>query len=238
MNSRFLGLLLFFLSFNTLLSQENDVIHQDLLWGRYNLKFQVSEKWTPYFDVEERVYLSSLRQHHLLPSLGINYKLNENLSFTTALLYFELTLPQDANANTIERSRELWPLLAVNFKHDVSSKFTFLSRLKSEIRFKQRASNAYTFRNIRLRMRLGLIYKITSKLKAIVKEEILINLRSDEIRTVFDQNRFSAGINYKIDDRFAIEAGYLNWFQQRPNTRNFVNRNIAYFTVLHNLKLF
>jgi len=238
MNSRFLGLLLFFLSFNTLLSQENDVIHQDLLWGRYNLKFQVSEKWTPYFDVEERVYLSSLRQHHLLPSLGINYKLNENFSFTAAILYFELTLPQDANANTIERSRELWPLLAVNFKHDVSSKFTFLSRLKSEIRFKQRASNAYTFRNIRLRMRLGLIYKITSKLKAIVKEEILINLRSDEIRTVFDQNRFSAGINYKIDDRFAIEAGYLNWFQQRPNTENFVNRNIAYFTVLHNLKLF
>ena len=87
-------------------------------------------------------------------------------------------------------------------------------------------------------MRLGLIYKITSRLKAIVKEEILINLRSDEIRTVFDQNRFSAGINYKIDDRFAVEAGYLNWFQQRPNTQNFVNRNIAYFTVLHNLKLF
>ena len=182
--------------------------------------------------------MSSLRQHHLLPSIGINYQLNENFSFTAAILYFELTLPQDADANSIERSREIWPLLAINYKHHISSKFTFLSRLKSESRFKQRASNSYTFRNIRLRMRLGLTYKITSRLKTIVKEEILINLRSDEIRTVFDQNRFSAGINYKIDDRFAVEAGYLNWFQQRPNTQNFVNRNIAYFTVLHNLKLY
>ena len=106
MNIRFFSLLLFLLSFHTLLSQENDVTHQDLLWGRYNLKFQVSEKWTPYFDVEERVYMSSLRQHHLLPSLGINYQLNENFSFTAAILYFELTLPQDADANSIERSRE------------------------------------------------------------------------------------------------------------------------------------
>lgn len=237
MNMLILGFLFFFLSFNTLMSQENDVTHQDLLWGRYNLKFQVSEKWTPYFDIEERVYSSSLRQHHLLPSLGINYKLNENFSFTAAILYFELTLPQDPNANSIERSRELWPLLAINFKHDVSQKFSFLSRLKSESRYKQRADNAYTFRNIRLRMRLGLVYKITPKLKTIVKQEVLINIRNEEIRNVFDQNRFSAGINYKIDDRFAVEAGYLNWFQQRPNTRSFVNRNIVYLTVLHNVKL-
>lgn len=231
------GLLcLLFLSIFQLSAQENDVETQNLLWTRYNLKFQVNEKWSTYFDVEERVYMFPFRQHHFLPSIGVNYKLNENFSFTAALLYFELTLPQDPSANFSYTSRELWPLVAINYKHKIDSKFTFLSRIKSEIRYKQRESNAFTFRSVRLRMRLGLTYNITPKFKAKVLEEILINFRNDEITTVFDQNRLSAGFSYKINDQFQFEAGYMNWFQQSSNTNNFFNRHIAYFTLLHQLK--
>lgn len=233
------GLLcLLFLSISQLTAQENDVETQNLLWTRYNLKFKINEKWTPYFDVEERVYIFPLRQHHFLPSLGVDYKLNDNISFTAAILYFELTLPQDPSADFSFTSRELWPLAAINFKHNLDSGFTFYGRIKSEIRYKQRESNAFTFRNVRLRMRMGFTYNITPKLKAKVLEEILINFRNDEITTVFDQNRLSAGLNYKINDSFQFEAGYMNWFQQRFNTNNFYNRHIAYFSLLHNLKFY
>ena len=233
------GLLcLLFLATHLLSAQENDVETQDLLWTRYNLKFKINEKWTPYFDVEERVYMFPFRQHHFLPSLGVNYKLSDNLSFTAAVLYFELTLPQDPRADFSFTSRELWPLAAINFKHKIDSKFTVLSRLKSEIRYKQRESDAFTFRNVRLRMRLGLTYNLTPKLKVKVLEEVLINFRNEEITTVFDQNRLSAGFSYKINDQFQFEAGYMNWFQQRSNTNNFYNRNIVYFSLLHNLKFY
>jgi hypothetical protein len=233
------GLLcLFFYSIYLLSAQENDVETQDLFWTRYKLKFKINEKWTPYFDVEERFYMFPFRQHHFLPSLGVNYKLSDNLSFTAAVLYFELTLPQDPSADFSFTSRELWPLAAINFKHKIDSKFTVLSRLKSEIRYKQRESDAFTFRNVRLRMRLGLTYNLTPKLKAKVLEEVLINFRNEEITTVFDQNRLSAGFNYKINDQFQFEAGYMNWFQQRSNTNNFYNRNIVYFSLLHNLKFY
>lgn len=233
------GLFCLFIVFTLNLSaQSNDVENQNLLWTRYNLKFKISEKWTPYFDVEERVYMFPFRQHHLLPSIGVNYKLNENFSFTAALLYFELTLPQDPSADFSYTGRELWPLVAINYKHQIDSKFTFLSRLKSEIRYKQRESNAFTYRSIRLRMRLGLTYNLTPKLKAKILEEILINFRNDEITTVFDQNRLSAGLSYKISDKFQFETGYMNWFQQSSNTNSFYNRNIVYFTLLHKFKLY
>lgn len=233
------GLLcLLFLYFPRLTAQENDVVTQNLLWTRYNLKLQINEKWSTYFDVEERVYMFPFRQHHFLPSIGVNYKLNKNFSFTAALLYFELTLPQDQSADFSFTSRELWPLAAINYKHNIDSKFTFYGRIKSEIRYKQRESNAFTFRNVRLRMRMGLSYNITPRLKAKVLEEILINFRNNEITTVFDQNRLSGGLSYKIDDRFQFEAGYMNWFQQSSDKNSFFNRHIAYFTLLHNLKLY
>lgn len=233
------GALMMLIIFSYQLSaQNNDVDTQNLLWTRYWLKFQVSEKWTSYFDVEERVYMPTFRQHHFLPTLGVNYKLNENFSLTAAILYFELTIPQDPDADFKEVIRELWPQVAINYKHNVNDNLTFLSRIKTERRYRQRESNSYTFRNFRLRMRMGINYKINSNIKAVLVEEILINMRSDEIRTPFDQNRLSAGFSFKISQKFHFDLGYMYWIQQKPNSNNYVNRNIAYFALKHNLKFY
>ncbi len=52
------GTLLMLILFSYQLSaQNNDVETQNLLWIRYWLKFQVSEKQTPYFVVEGREYM-------------------------------------------------------------------------------------------------------------------------------------------------------------------------------------
>ncbi|QTY27162.1 DUF2490 domain-containing protein [Flavobacterium sp. CS20] len=235
-----IGVCLFFVLFSFKLSaQQKNVETQNLLWTRYLLNFHVSEKWTPFFDVEERMYMFPFRQHHFLPSIGANYKLSDNVSFTVAMMYFELTLPQNPNADFTESQQELRPQVAVNYRHKLDSKFSFLSRLKLEWRYKKPPDDSsYNFTNYRLRMRLGLAYNINEKFTANLLEEIHINIGDKIVRNVFDQNRLSAGLNYKINDKFQIETGYMNWFQQKSTGDDFYSRNIVYFTLRHNLKFY
>jgi len=231
-------LLLVLLSLN-LSAQDKNVETQNLLWTRYLLKFELSEKWTPFFDVEERMYMFPFRQHQFLPSIGANYKLDHSFSLTAAMMYFELTLPQDPNADFTEIQQELRPQIALNFKHEINSKWTYLARFKAEWRYiKGPDMNSFFFRNYRFRMRMGLKYKINESFSANVLEEIHFNVGKNIVRNVFDQNRLSAGINYKINDMFQVETGYLYWFQQRATGDDFFSRNIVYFTLKHNLKFY
>lgn len=220
-------------------AQEKNVESQNLLWTRYLLKFQVNEKWVPFFDIEERMYMFPFRQHHLLPSVGANYKLDDNFSLTAAMMYFELTLPQNPYADFTEIQAELRPQIAVNFKHSINSKWIFLSRFKTEWRYIKRPDkNSFRFRNYRFRMRMGLKYKINENFTANLLEEILFNVGENIVRNIFDQNRLSAGLNYKINNKFQLETGYLYWFQQQASGSDFFSRNIVYFTLKHNLKFY
>lgn len=232
------GILLFILFFSLKTSaQEKNVETQNLLWTRYLLKFDVNEKWTPFFDIEERMYMFPFRQHHLLPSIGANYKLDKNFSLTATMMYFELTLPQDPNAEFKELFQELRPQVAINFKHPINEKWLFLSRFKMEWRYiKTPDQSNYAFRNYRFRFRMGLKFKFNEKWNANLLEEIHFNAGKNIVRNVFDQNRLSSGLNYKINSNFSLETGYMFWFQQSSNGDDFFSRNIAYFTLRHNLK--
>ena len=220
-------------------AQQKNVETQNLLWTRYLLKFKVSEKWTPFFDVEERMYMFPFRQHHFLPSVGANYKLDQNFSLTASMMYFELTLPQDPNADFKEIFRELRPQASINFSYDINERWSFLSRFKVEWRYIKRPFQSdYVFRNYRFRMRMGLNYQISRKWNVKFLEEVLFNAGSNIVRNVFDQNRLSAGINYNINANLSLETGYLYWFQQQFTGDDFFSRNIVYFTLKQNLKFY
>ena len=234
------GLLcLLFVYIPQLTAQEKNVETQNVLWTRYLLKFQVSEKWTLFFDVEERMYMFPFRQHQLLPSIGANYRLDNNFSLTAAMMYFELTLPQNPTADFTEIQQELRPQIALNYKHSLNEKLSFLSRFKAEWRYKKPPSAQYfTFRNYRLRMRLGLKYTINSTWALNLSEEIHFNVGKKIVRNVFDQNRLTFGVSYKINDKFSLDTGYLYWFQQSSSGDDFFSRNIVYFTLKHSLKFY
>lgn len=234
------GILLILILFSSNLNaQEKNIETQNILWTRYLLKFQTTEKWTFTFDVEERMYMFPFRQHQFLPSLGANYKLDDSFSISASMMYFELTLPQDPSADFSEIQNELRPQIALNFNHSINSKWTFVGRFKTEWRYIKRPDlDSYFFRNYRFRMRMGLKYKINNNFTANILEEIHINAGKNIIRNVFDQNRLSTGISYKINDKFQLETGYLYWFQQRATGDDFFSRNIVYFTLKHNLKLY
>ncbi|MGB2087379.1 MAG: DUF2490 domain-containing protein [Psychroflexus salarius] len=237
---RSLFVFIFIVACNSADAQTKSVEHQDLLWTRYLVNFELDKNWTPFFDIEERMYMFPFRQHQFLPSFGVNYQLNNDFSLTAALLYFEMLTPQDPKATTKAIQREWRPQLALNYKHQISSTpFTFLSRFKSEWRFKKRSTeNDYRYRLLRLRMRMGLSYQINAKYTATVLEEILINVGDQVAYNVYDQNRLSAEIAYKISPKFKFITGYMYWFQQRASGIDFFSRDIIYFTLKHNLKLY
>ncbi|NBC57704.1 MAG: DUF2490 domain-containing protein [Bacteroidetes bacterium] len=232
-------LFVFLFSSLTTSAQQKNVETQNLLWTRYLLNFKVSEKWTPFFDIEERMYMFPFRQHHLLPSIGANYKLDKHFSLRASMMYFELTLPQDPKANFKEIQKELRPQASINFNYGINERWSFLSRFKIEWRYiKTPDQSEYAFRNYRFRMRMGLKFKINERWSAKVLEEIHFNVGKNIVRNVFDQNRLSAGLNYKFNSNFSIETGYMYWFQQRFTGDDFFSRNIVYFTLRQNLKFY
>jgi len=233
------GILVLLILFSYQLSAQKNIETQNLLWTRYLLKFKVSEKWTPFFDVEERLYMFPFRQHHFIPSLGANYKLDKSFSLTASMMYFEMVLPQDPYSEDRFIYQELRPQVALNFKHSIDQHWSFLSRFKLEWRYKNRPDEMkYTFSNYRIRMRMGIKYKLNDKWDAKILEEIHFNIGKKVLRNVFDQNRLSAGLNYNINTNFSLETGYLYWFQQRSTGIDFYSRNIVYFTLKQNLKFY
>jgi len=230
------GILIFLISFSYQLQAQKNIETQNLVWTRYLLKFNFNEKWTPFVDVEERFYVFPFRQHHFVISSGTNYKLDKSFSLSASMMYFEMLVPQDPESKERDIFQELRPQVALNFKHSIDEHWSFLSRFKAELRYMNRPNDTeYTFNNYRFRMRMGIKYRFNDKWDAKVLEEVHIAVGKKIVRNVFDQNRLSTGLNHNINPNFSFETGYMFWFQQRASGVDFFSRNIAYFTLKHNL---
>lgn len=233
------GVLILLVFFSYQLPAQKNVETQNVLWTRYLLKFKVSEKWTPFLDVEERMYMFPFRQHHFIPSIGTNYKLGNGFSLTASMMYFEMLLPQDPFADERLIFQELRPQIALNFSQGIDTHWSFLSRFKLEWRYKNRPDDEeYSFSNYRIRMRMGVKYKFDEHWDAKILEEVHFNVGKNIVRNVFDQNRLSAGLNYNFNSAFSFETGYMYWFQQQATGIDFYSRNIVYFTLKQNLKFY
>lgn len=233
------GILIVLILFSYQLKAQKNTEHQDLLWTRYFFKLKVNDKWSPFFDVEERIFMFPFRQHHFIPSTGANYKLNKSFSLTASMMYFEMVLPQNPNAVEREIFKELRPQVAINYRHSIDKHWSFLNRFKLEWRYKNRPSETtYSFANYRLRMRMGVNYKFNSHWDAKILEEILINAGENINNNVFDQNRLSAGLNYNFNSNFSLETGYMYWYQQKASGVDFFSRNIVYLSLKQNLKIY
>ena len=68
-------------------------------------------------------------------------------------------------------------------------------------------------------------------------EEILLNAGKSIVKNTFDQNRIYAALQYGINQKIAIELGYLNSFQQRASGVDYYDRDIIRFSIFHKLKL-
>lgn len=74
-------------------------------------------------------------------------------------------------------------------------------------------------------------------LKLKVYDELLVNAGKSIVYNRFDHNRIYAGLSYAVLKGIEVEAGYLNWYQQRPAGDQFYNRHILNFAFIHRIDL-
>ncbi|MGB4399396.1 MAG: DUF2490 domain-containing protein [Daejeonella sp.] len=222
---------------------EKKVEKQTFSLFSFSSTVQISPRWSIMSDVQERIFLKPVKQNQLSLRTQVNYILGHNWTAAGGTSYV-LTHPIDPSSF----STLVIPEVRLNQDINYKQKFTNFSvghRYRMEERFIKKSINdslteGYKFIE-RLSYTLSFEYKLVNSknnvrtliLKA--TDGIFINAKKHIAYTTFDQNRFYTGLNYQMYKNVTIEMGYINIFQRRNSDKEFINRDIASFSVNHKL---
>lgn len=227
-----------------LLAQKK-IENQQLIWYGYynNLKF--NENWSLNSEIQERQFYNPTAQHQLVFRSNLERKVFADWKASVGMTLF-LQNPNNPNSESNLTVPELRP----NVGFSSIQKLGFLTinhRYKAEARFFHDVENeklvgGYRFSNFRLRYQLGLDFPIwkkegNEKLLLKIKDEIMFNAGNKIVKNTFDQNRIYLAVNYKLNNSYAVELGYMNWFQQQKSGTDFYNRDILRFSIFHSIDL-
>jgi hypothetical protein len=236
---------LIFIFFSTFLFGQKNVENQQLLWYGYYNKLQINQNWVLNSEVQERHFYQPLVQHQLVFRTNLDRRILDDINVSLGFVVF-LQSPNDPESE----STLMVPELRTDFGFNAKKKYKYFNvnqRFKVEARFFHQTENnelvgGYQFSNFRMRYQLGLDSPLIKKQDAEklilkIKDEVMFNFGKNIVKNVFDQNRIYIGLNYPMNKNLAFEAGYLNWFQQRPSGTDFYNRDIIRFSVFHKINL-
>lgn len=226
---------------------QRNVVNQDLVWYGLFTTLDLSKKWYFQNELQERHFVNPAAQHQLLIRSHIHRILGKSGWETSLGMCLFLQNPNDPDATVKLTVPELRPHIEFAYKHKVA-KVTFDHRYRVEARFFHHTNptrtvleDGFGFGTFRFRYRLQAtipLYKVAEKRywKLKVSDEIHLNAGNTISKNVFEQNRVYAGVGYDILQNVSFEAGYMNLFQQRPNS-DFYNRNILRLTVFHKINV-
>jgi hypothetical protein len=229
------------------LQAQRQKINQNLLWYYYNLTLQASDKWYWQLEVQERHYINPFAQHQLLLRAHAHRTLGVNGWEASAGFCLFLQNPNDPEATDILTVPELRPHVEVAYKQKLP-KLVIDHRYRAEARFfhntneeRTELTDGYDFGTYRLRYRIQATIPVVTlseerSLKVKVGDELHMNAGGRPGTNVFDQNRIYASLSLDCNKNITVEAGYLNWYQQRTATE-FFNRHIIQFTLAHKIVL-
>jgi hypothetical protein len=236
--------LLFLLHFG-LKAQTKQVTNQSLYWVRYYNQLSINKKWTWHNEFEDRRFFENNQQHHFIMHSRLHYKILQNADVAFGLTY-SLQSPQDPNSISDLVVPEIRPVQEINYSNPTTKRLIIQHRLRIDERFIHRNDgkellDGYDF-NFRFRYRIQVSYKLSkekSKTPTTLKvaDELMVNAGDKIIYNQFDQNRVYAGIEQGLNKKFAIELGYLHWYQQRASGYQFFDRDIIRLTINHKIKL-
>lgn len=221
------------------------VEHQQLIWYGYYNSLKFNEKWSLNSEIQERQFYQPTAQHQLVFRTNLERKLIGDWNASVGMTYF-LQNPNNPTSESNLTVPELRPDIGFGNKQKLGI-VTINHRYKAEARFfhdveNNRLVGGYRFSNFRLRYQVGLDFLIWKNEKeqvfvAKIKDEIMFNVGNKMVKNTFDQNRIYLAINYKINNSYAVELGYMNWFQQLKSGTDFYNRDILRFSIFHSMDL-
>lgn len=238
-------LFFFFIASNYVLfaQAEKNVDHQSLLWTRYYNALELSEKWSIHSEFDNRIFTDPTVQNLFVARVQGRYKISSPIEAGSGFAYFSVNT-QDPNVETAFNKPEYRLQQDVTMKQDLG-KINLSHRYQIEERFFQNSDKEGLTSGTTFAMRFR--YKIQGEyafwknekhyLKTILADEIMINAGSEIVNNTFDQNRIYGALRYGINESFAVEAGYMNSFQQRASGVDYYDRNIIRLSLYHKIKL-
>ena len=224
---------------------QKKVENQQLIWYGYYNSLKFNENWSLNSEIQERQFYNPTAQHQLVFRSNLERKLIGDWNASVGMTLF-LQNPNNPNSESNLTVPELRPDFGFNHKQKLGF-VTINHRYKAEARFFHDVENeklvgGYRFSNFRLRYQLGLdipIWKNEKQQTIIVKikDEIMFNAGNKIVKNTFDQNRIYLAVNYKLNNSYAVELGYMNWFQQQKSGTDFYNRDILRLSIFHNIDL-
>jgi hypothetical protein len=237
-------LILFLIVFGISQAQtEKKIDNQSILWSRYYNLLTLTEKWSLHSEFDNRLFLNPVTENLFVIRSQIRYKASDSLELGGGIGYFPVAT-QDPENTTDFMIPEYRGQQDIVWKNTIG-KVQLSQRFQIDERFIRNASKTSllpgTTFNWRFRFRMQAEYDLWKKdnrfLKTIVHEEILLNAGKSIVENTFDQNRIYAALQYGINEKIAIELGYLNSFQQRSSGADYYDRDIIRLSIFHKLKL-
>lgn len=202
-------------------------------WLQVFNTIKIDKKWSIHAEYQwRRTYGLKDWQQSLL-RIGINRKLNENITAHLGYGWIE-TFPYGdfpiASAGTFPEHRIYEQ---ISFKQPFK-KWILTHRFRIEQRWLGRVQpgtdriiEAWTFLH-RFRYQFRTQFAITSKWYAVAADEIFIGAGKNVGVNIFDQNRIFLSAGYKLNQNVSIEAGYFNQTLQqgrRVNNKTIMQSN-------------
>lgn len=222
---------------------QKKIDHQQLIWYGYYNTLRFNENWSLLSEIQQRQFYNPTAQHQLVFRTNVERKLLDNINASLGMTYF-FQNPNNPNSESNLTVPELRPDIGFKNKQRIGF-LTINHRYKAEARFfhdveNDRLVGGFRFSNFRFRYQLGLDFSLwkkeeKEKLSFKVKDEIMFNMGKKVVKNTFDQNRIYLALNYRLNDAYAVEMGYMNWFQQQKTGIDFYNRDILRFSLFHTI---
>lgn len=222
---------------------QKQIIQQQQMWYGYYNKLRISDNWEVNSQIEERQFYNPTAQYQFVVRTNLDRKILENINVSAGFVLF-FHNPNDPNSQSKLTIPELRPDIGFNSKRKFRY-FTMSNRYKLEARFMHQNNgselgNGFVFSNFRFRYQIGFevpLLKQIPQISFVAKDEIMFNFGKKITKNVFDQNRLYFALNYKLSKQLALEAGYLNYFQQTSKGDVFYERDIVRFSIIQNIDL-
>lgn len=215
--------LLFVILSNNIYAQvSRQTTNEDQLWVGYFNQTRLTDKWGIWLDGHLRTTHNFVQEpSKALIRLGVTHYFNDDLKFTNGYAFIN-HYPEEGHANVSQPEHRIWHQLQLHTKY---GKVRTMQWLRLEERFRQNIKNDNELTDgFRFDERIRYSYLLNVPLSkkgivpksfsAVLNDELMINLTTNNVYNTFDQNRFFIGLSYNFDTHSNLQFGYMNVYQQ------------------------
>ncbi len=218
--------------------QKESAQSTNVFWWSYSSIIQLNKKLFSVSDFQIRTKNGVDKLMLLAGRTSIQYKFSPNKSMSLGLADFV----SFNDANRVSRNEyRFWEEL--NFSRDFGT-MNMQHRIRTEQRLffnvqngKQESTLSNT--NNRFRYKLELRWSLTKEKKigvqALLANELMINSKNNGVGKYFDQNRTTAGLNFKITPAISLQLVYMYILQQRLASTIIDTIHLLRFSLFHTI---